>query len=145
MEEQTELQRGLAQLNGAVFFLLVAVGSILFSLRSLLLQRQQLTTALRGGDVADCPSPLPAKRAASALVIGSLGFFLSLSLDTLRRAGEGGDELEQRSAQVNALASTLVMGAALLRFYDLLLRERQESEGTEEQLLIDESDDLPAL
>lgn len=145
MEEQAELRRGLAQLNGALFFLLVAVGSILFSLRSLLLQRQQITAALRDGNVADCPSPLPAKRAASALVIGSLGFFLSLSLDTLRRTDEGGDELERRSAQVNALASTLVMGAALLRFYDLLLQERQAAEGTTEQLWIDETDDLPAL
>lgn len=137
MEEQ-ELRRGLGQLDGAIFFILLLVGSILFSYCSMLIQRRQLLAALRGESLEGGPSPLPPKRAASAISIGALGFYLWLSLDALGRAGEG---IARRAAQTNVLASTLVLGAALLRFYNLLL---EESDALSE-LETAELDDLPPV
>ena len=145
MEERAELQRGLLQLDGSVFFLILLILSILFSFWSLLIHRGQVAAALRGGDAQSLPSPLPFKRASSALVIGSLGFFFRLALGTLERAQTGEDPLALRSAQVNILASVLVLGAALLRFYDLLLNEYREQTGTLSQLQFDEIDDLPPV
>lgn len=145
MEDRSELQRGLLQLDGSVFFLLLLILSVLFSFWSLLIQRAQVAVALRGGDVEELPSPLPPKRASSALVIGSLGFFLCLALSNLERARTGEDPLALHTARINALASTLVLGAALLRFYDLLLAEQRGRAGTLSQLQFDETDDLPPV
>ncbi len=139
MEERRELQRGLKQLDGAIFFILLLIVSILFSLWSMGQQRRALLAALRGEDPGDSSSSvLSLKRASSALVIGSLGFFLCLSLDALRRARAG---IAKHSAQVNALASTLVLGAALLRFYDLLLEES----GALNAMELAQADDLPPV
>ena len=144
MEERAELRRGLLQLDGSVFFLILLILSVLFSFWSILLQRRQVAATL-AGETGDFPSVLPLKRASSALVIGSLGFFLRLALDTLGRAQTGEDPLALRSAQVNVLASVLVLGAALLRFYDLLLGEYREKTGALSQLQFDETDDLPPV
>lgn len=145
MEERSELQRGLFQLDGSVFFLLLLILSVLFSFWSLLIQRRQVVAALRGDPTDDLPSPLPPKRASSALVIGSLGFFLRLALDTLERAQAGEDPMALHTARINLLASVLVLGAALLRFYDLLLSEHREKTGDLSQLQLDVTDDLPPV
>lgn len=145
MEDREDLERGLLQLDGSVFFLLLLILSVLFSFWSLLLQRRQVAAALRGEDVEEIPSPLPPKRASSALVIGSLGFFLRLALTNLERAQSEPDPLALHTARLNVLASVLVLGAALLRFYDLLLAERSEAEGTLDRLRFDETDDLPPV
>ena len=53
--------------------------------------------------------------------------------------------IDIHSAQVNILASVLLLGAALLRFYDLLLNEYREQTGTLSQPQFDEIDDLPPV
>ncbi len=118
-ETRFELCRNLAQMDGAVYFLVVIIASVLLSLRALLLQRGQLQDALAGRP-AEAPSVFPLRLTAGALVIGALGFFLQLALGTLRAAEAGEDGAARRSARTNALASVLVLGAALLRLDDLL-------------------------
>lgn len=141
MEQRAELRRGLVELDGAIFFILLLIVSILVSYWSMRIQRRQVLAALQGESLDPVPSPLSLKCIASALSIGSLGFFLRLSLDTLRRSQNSADLLAKRSAQINVLASTLVMGAALLRFYDLLLVES----GGMSALELAETDDLPPV
>lgn len=137
MEKTTEWKQVLSQLDASSCFLLLIIASTLLSYRSLGLQRRQLCALLAGEDPSSLPSLFPLRLLASALVIGALGFFLSLSLNTLGQAEAAGEVAPCRSARLNALASALVLGAALLRLDDLLTTEVQNR-----ALLLE--DDLPA-
>lgn len=137
METQDTLRQGLRQIDDSLRFLRLIILSILLSYSSTQIQRRQLRQALQGGG-GDSPSVFPLRYSASALIVGSLGFFLCLSLDVLRQARRGNDRTALRSAQVNALASILVLAAALLRFDDLNFVERSR------QALLLEEQDLPA-
>lgn len=121
--ERQELESALDTLNESIFFLVVIIGSVLLSWLSLLEQRRQVSSALDGAETADAPPVFPLRLGASALVIGALGFFFCLALARQRSAQTGNDPVERRSARSNALASTLVLGAALARLDDLLYVE----------------------
>ena len=124
--EETALQKALDALDTSVFFLLCVFASICLSFRTLGLQRRQLLAGDgRAGD------PFPFQLGASALALGALGYFFSLTLERLASAG-GGDEAERCSAWVNALASALALAAALLRLGDLLANRGRESPEDEE-------------
>jgi len=138
MEGTDALKRSLRQIDGALLFLLLIILSVLLSYWSTHIQRRQLTAALRGEDEGEGPSVFPIRYSAAALIVGSLGFFLCLSLDVLRQAREGEDRVALRSARSNAFASALVLTAALLRFDDLNFVE-----GSRQALLLDEQG-LPA-
>ncbi len=136
--DREELEQALGTLDGSIYFIVVIIASVLLSLLSLRVQRGQLCQVLAGADAADLPSVFPLRLTAGALVIGALGFFFCLSLDRQRQAQEGDDQVERRSARINAAASTLVLAAALLRLDDLLFMERSR-----QRALLD-SQDLPA-
>jgi len=138
--DREQLEQGLETLNGAIFFIVVIIGSVLLSWLSLLEQRRQVRSALEGEDLSDAPSVFPLRLGASALVIGALGFFFCLALERERTAQAGKDPVERRSAGSNGLASALVLGAALLRLDDLLFVERS---GQRAQL--QETDDQPPV
>ncbi len=138
MEQSGALKRGLEQIDASLGFLLIIILSVLLSDWSTRIQRGQLRYLLGGGNAAQCPSVFPIRYSASALIVGALGFFLSLSLDVLRQARAGNDPVALRSAQANALASVLVLTAALLRFDDLLFVERSR------QTALLDTQDLPA-
>ncbi len=137
--ERERLERAVETLNGAIFFLVVIIGSVLLSWLSLLEQRRQARATLEGEDLSDAPSVFPQRLGASALVIGALGFFFCLALERERTAQSGEDPVERRSAGVNGLASALVLGAALLRLDDLLFVERSG------QRELQETDDQPPV
>ncbi len=118
--DRSDLRKALEALEGSSFFLILLTGSLLLSLRSLYIQRRQVRAALNGEGTEGFPSVFPLQKGASALVIGSLGFFFCLALTRLGQAEEGDDPVEGRSARTNALASALVLAAALLRLDDLL-------------------------
>lgn len=124
--EETALQKALDTLDTSVFFLLCVFASVCLSFRTLGLQRRQLLDGDgRAGD------PFPFQLGASALALGALGYFFSLTLERLCNAGEA-DEAERCSAWVNALASGLALTAALLRLGDLLANRGRESPEDEE-------------
>lgn len=127
MEEQKELERNLEILDVTLVFLILIVLAILLSLRSALLQREQLRLTLEGEDPGRVPDPIPLRQSGSAISVGCLGFFLCLALWTLSQARTTGDPATVRSAQVNVWASLLVLLAAILRLVDLQTvdRERQ--------------------
>ncbi len=137
--ERRELERALDALDPSIFFLVVIIGSVLLSWLSLLEQRRQVGAALDGAGTAGSPSVFPLRLGASALVIGALGFFFFLALTRQRSALAGSDPVERRSARTNALASTLVLGAALVRLDDLLYVE-----GSGQTALLETSDQPPA-
>lgn len=128
MEEPSkqELCQSLNTIDSSILFLLLIILSVLLSFWSVLIQRGQLCDTLRGDDEAagNAPPVYPIKRAAAALVVGSLGFFLCLALDTLRKAEGGEDCTAKRSARTNLWASLFVLAAAILRLNDLDLVER---------------------
>ncbi len=124
--EDNALGKVLDSLDTSAFFLLCVLASVCLSYRVLALQRRQLVT---GG--TERTNLFPLQLGASALVLGALGYFFSLSLDRLRETcPEGGREYA--SARVNALASALVLAAALLRLGELLANRGQESLENEE-------------
>lgn len=119
--DKSTLCRQLATVDGSLFFLVLITLSILLSFWSVRVQRNQLCLAIRGDTegAAAVPSVYPLKHAASALVVGSLGFFLCLAIRALGEAEKGTDCAALRSARTNLWASLLVLAAAILRFDDL--------------------------
>lgn len=125
MGEHEDLKRDLDALNLSLVFLLLIILAVLLSLRSALLQRDQLTLTLAGEDPGRVPDPNPIRRQGSAITVGCLGFFLCLALGTQAKARAAGDPAAVRSAQVNVRASLLVLLASILRLVDLQTVERE--------------------
>ena len=123
MEEtdREELERQRSDADGAVFFLLVLVCSLLLSLGATLTQRRQLCLALAGRteEATAVPSVLPQRRQAGVLAVGSLGFFLCLAVQAWRGLSQEADCAARRSAGRNLWASILVLAAAVVRLDDL--------------------------
>ena len=100
----------LEQANKSLFFLTVLLSSILLSWQALWFQREGLC---RGKEIDVSRLRL----AASVLVVLSLAVFFCLALQG-RREAEG--TAGECSANINVLASLLVLLAALLRLGELL-------------------------
>ncbi len=137
--DRERLEQAVGTLDQAIFFIVVIIGSVLLSWLSLLEQRRLAGDALEGKDLSDAPPVVPLRLGASALVTGALGFFFSLALEREKTARTGADPVERRSAGSNALASALVLGAALVRLDDLLFVERSG------QRALQETDDQPPV
>ena len=108
-------------------FLFLIVTSVLLSFWATVRERDALCLTIRGdteqaaraGDVGRI------RLGASALVVGSLGFYFMQALDTCRNAGPL-DETARRSARLNLIASFLVLLAALIRLLDLNMVRRAQ-------------------
>ena len=138
MEDRESLKKDLERVDLSLVFLLLIILSILLSYQAARAQRGQLRFLLSGGEAGCCPSLFPIRYAASVIVVGALCFFLCLAVETQEEAQASGDSAEQRSAQTNSLASTLVLAAALLRLRDLVFVENSR------QAALLEAEDLPA-
>ena len=110
MEARGDTGQALKQADATLFFLGVLLGSILLSWRALWCQRQGLCR----GEETDVTE---LRLAASVLVVISLGFFFCLALRSRREAQPA---RARCSAQLNLLASLLVLLAALLRLGEQL-------------------------
>ena len=130
--DPSEVKRALCQLDASSHFLLLIIASVLLSFQTLRLQRRQACRLL-SGEEADTASLFPLRLLSSALIIGALGFFLSLSLDALKQTEATGSPGQRRSAMENAVASVLVLAAALLRLDDLLATAESEKGNTASQ------------
>lgn len=97
-------------------FLSLIVLSVLLSFLATSRQRDGLYLRLRGEEAAAqrAENVASLRLAASALVVGALGFFFQQALDACRNAGPA-DETARRSAWLNLIASFLVLLAALIR------------------------------
>ena len=136
--EEEQAQRAILEeqrsiVDQSLGFLLVLVASVLLSFWTVTVQRRGLCLILagEGEQAAALPDILPVKRVAGAMVIGALGFFLCLALNTWEEARTG-PEATRRSASSNLWASLFVLVAALLRFLDLGQQEAQGEQGEAE-------------
>lgn len=136
--DRTELDDALGTLDESIFFIVVAIGSILLSWLALLYQRQQVRDQMEGTQCAENAPIFSLRLGASALVIAALLYFFRLGLRRRESACRGDDPVEQRSSWLNAMASTLVLAAALLRLEDLLFIEQSGQPG-----LLDTDDQPP--
>jgi len=124
MEERRILNEQLGTVNQSLFYLALIVLSVLLSFWSVLIQREQLEEQLAGNpQKSAAPDVFPIRLSASVLVVCALGFFFCLTLQTCRDASKGKDLAAQKSAGMNAWASTFVLAAALIRLYDLNFME----------------------
>ena len=135
--DREELEKALGTVNGSIFFIVVAIGSILLSWLALLYQRQQLRDRMEGACHARTAPIFSLRLGASALVIAALVYFFRIGLRRRETACRGSDPVEKRSSWLNAMASVLVLAASLLRLEDLLFVE----ESGQSSLL--ETDDQP--
>lgn len=135
--DREELEKALGTVNGSIFFIVVAIGSILLSWLALLYQRQQLRDRMEGTRHARNAPIFSLRLGASALVIAALVYFFRIGLRRRETACRGSDLVEKRSSWLNAMASVLVLAASLLRLEDLLFVE----ESGQSSLL--ETDDQP--
>ena len=120
MEEDT-LRRQLGIVDQSLGFLLILIASVLLSFYTVVIQRRGLCLTILGDTkaAAGLPDVYPIKRRASAMVVGSLGFFLCLALIAWQQAERGDDCVARRSAAVNLWASLFVLLAGILRLMDL--------------------------
>ena len=81
MEEDT-LRQQLGIVDQSLGFLLILIASVLLSFYTVVIQRRGLCLTILGDTkaAAGLPDVYPIKRRASAMVVGSLGFFLCLAL-----------------------------------------------------------------
>ena len=116
--EENELRKQLCTVDESLLFLGLLLLSVGLSYWGVSIQREGLCRTIRGdgAGAAALPEVFPIRLWASALVIGSLGYFLCLAVRTDREAGCDAAE----SARTNLWASVLVFLAALLRLDDLL-------------------------
>lgn len=123
------LKEQLGTVNQSLFYLILIILSVFLSFWSVLIQREQLEETLAGNpQKAAALNVFPIKFSASALVVGSLGFFFCLALRACQEAASGNDPAAQKSAGMNVWASLFVLAAALIRFYDLnFMEEAQRS------------------
>ena len=138
-ETKKRLCDALGDVDASLGFLLLLVAAILLSLWSVVIQRKGLCLTIQGETEAagTLPPVFPIKCRSSAIVVGSLGFFLCLALKALGQAEQGGDRVALCSARTNALAAVLVLGAAVLRWEDLHFVERCQKALIEQDILPD--------
>ena len=135
-EQQTLLQEQLNKVNQSLVFLVFVILSILLSFYGTIIQRQELVCFLLGKERPEwLPEVFPFRISASALVIGALGFFLCLALDTRREAERTCDPNACRSATINWVAAVLVFLAALFRLDDLLFTAQAQLPETDSDAL----------
>lgn len=118
LQEQDVLCDQLDTVNTTLIFLVIVIASILLSFWATVRQRQAVCLSLQGEDeAAGQVGDVYAIRAlSSALILGSLGYFLCLALRLLADSSCG---VSRTSAQANLWASILVLCAAIVRWRDL--------------------------
>lgn len=133
-EEQKTLCQELELTDTALGFLSLIVLSVLISFWATARQRDALCLTIQGEtEQAACVGEVSCLRlAASALIVGSLGFFFMQALDTCRNA-DPEDPVARKSARLNVIASFLVLLAALVRLLQFNFARRARSDETQEQ------------
>lgn len=117
-----EAQAQLAQLGQARWNLLLVLVGVLINLGVISEQGRQLLCAALGKETEPCDL-FPARVVSSLLILTALIFFYRISFQT---AGTPAESCRQeKSHQLNALASFLVLAAAALRLGDLLCLQEQ--------------------
>lgn len=114
--KRQELCSQLAQADQAMGFILAVLAGVALSFTATGIQRDAICAALRGEET-DPWAVYPLRHTANSLVVGALGFFLCLAVQTWRQADRA-DCTAARSAWSNLVAAALVLGAALIRFQD---------------------------
>ncbi len=140
-ETQEELREALETVDWYIFFLVLIIVGTLFSFRTVMLGREQTCLTIQGKQrQAEALTPQMARLRCltSALVIGSLGFFLMSAQKNRAEAAAGSDKAAFCSADRNLWASILVFVAAAIRLYDLKAVE-QESRLFNAETLEDET------
>ncbi len=123
--EGVEASRAGPLLDRSIHWLVVIIASVLFSLLSVLRQREALGLSLAGQPqaAASVGDVLPLRRLAAVLVSAALTFFFLLSLQAEADALEGGQSAAIRSAGLNRWAALFVLAAAVLRLVDVFEQE----------------------
>ena len=108
-------------------FLFLIILSVLISFLATVRERDGLYLRLRGEEQAAqrAENVASLRLAASALVVGSLGFFFMQALDACRTV-DPADGAACRSARLNLIASFLVLLASLIRLLDFNMLRRTQ-------------------
>lgn len=118
--EKQELCGELHTLDTTLVFLALIVLSVILSFTATARQREALCLTLQGE--TECARQVgkvyPLRLAASALIVGSLGYFFALAQQTCAQT-DPCDEAAASSAGRNLIAGFLVLLAALIRLFDL--------------------------
>ena len=134
-EERQDLCEELKTLDTSLGFLLLIIVSVILSYLALSRQRKALCLTLEGQEACaeQVGEVYPIRLGASALIVGALGYFFSLTLENCRNV-DPCDRAAAQSAWRSVLAGFLVLLAALIRLFDLNFTQRAQSTLTGEQL-----------
>lgn len=127
-EDKQELCQQLAQVDTYLMFLFLIVLSVLLSYWATVRQRDALCLTIQGEDeeARRAGDVYRLRLAASALIVGPLGFFFMQSLSAQANA-DPTDRAAGKSACLNVVAGFLVLAAALLRLLNLNFMRRTQS------------------
>lgn len=119
---QEPLRAQLESLDAALGFLLLLIAATLLSFAALGIQRKGLCLTLQGDEegAAALPEVIPLRHRATVLVVGALGYFLCLSLQTAWKAARGEDPSARQTAWASLWAAILVFCSSVVRLEDLL-------------------------
>lgn len=133
--EQQEPCEELETLDTSLSFLLLVIASVVLSYIALARQRKALCLTIEGNTAyaEEVGQVYPLRFSASALIVGALGYFFCLTLQTYRDA-DPCDPVALHSANLNALAGFLVLLASLIRLFNLNFTQRAQSALTGELL-----------
>lgn len=125
--EREALQEQLEDVDFSLVFLALMVFSLFLSWKAATLQREALCRYL-AGEEGNFPDVFPLRLPASAIVVGALTYFFGLA-EKNRQSARGTGGAAECSADLNFGAGLLVLGAALIRLYDLVcVQERGTGE-----------------
>lgn len=130
MERDRETLCGeLKTLDTTILFLALIVLSVLLSFAATARQRDAVCLTLQGEEeLAETVGNVTGLRcAASALIVGSLGYFLQLARETCAET-DPCDREASASAGRNLVAAVLVLLASLIRLFDLKAAESGSTE-----------------
>ena len=133
-----EMQEQLAVIDESFAFIQQIIAAVILNYKALACQRQQLVDATchGGTPVCDYSGIYPLRFAASAVILRASAFFFGLSKQALCTPQQ--DCIAKQSAQINFLASLMVLLAAAIRFYDLNAVEQNLSAPEEAETLNEE-------
>ncbi len=136
-----EVQEQLAVIDRSLAFIQQIIAAVILNYKALCCQKQQLidATCNEGAPTCDYSGVYPMRFAANAVILRASAFFFKLAKQALCTPQQ--DCIARQSAQINFLASLLVLLAAALRFYDLNVVEQSLSQPEAAQVL----DEEPAI
>lgn len=134
MEQQTAdslLEEQLPVLDKAAMFILITIAAVTLSFYGVLIQRKQLTDAAAGRETPEACQLFSVQTVSAVLVLAAVLYYFYLTGQAVK--GPFDSPCDKKLKSLNHFSNGLVLGAAMIRLYNLFFsRAIASCEGTQE-------------